>query len=102
MHAIVLSNGPDSVTIAHNRFNNIKAGTRSVSAVGVLDSASTDPSNGLVIQDNTFSDIASASKGAYGVILNNGAGASCVPNIPGGGVPGAQIKDNTFSGLNGG
>ncbi len=91
VHAIVLTNGPDSVTIAHNRFNNIKASTKSVSAIGVLDSVSADQSTGLVIQDNTFSDIASATKGAYGVLLNNGAGT-----------PGAQIKDNTFSGLNGG
>ena len=91
VHAVLLNQGPDSVTIAHNRFNNIKAGAKSVSAVGVLDSASADPSTGLVIEDNNFSDIASASKGAYGVILNNAAGA-----------PGAQIKDNTFSGLSGG
>ena len=82
VHSIVLTNGPDSVTIAHNRFNNIKAGAKSVSAVGVLDSASTDPSNGLVIQDNTFSDIASASKGAYGVILNNGAGETAYRTSP--------------------
>jgi hypothetical protein len=91
VHAILLNQGPDSVTIAHNRFNNIKSGTMSVSAVGVLSSASIDSSTGLVIQDNTFTDIASASKGAYGIIINNAAGA-----------PGAQIKDNTFSGLNGG
>ena len=91
VHAILLNQGPDSVTIAHNRFNNIKSGTMTVSAVGVLSSSSTDPSTGLVIQDNTFTDIASASKGAYGIIINNAAGA-----------PGAQIKDNTFSGLNGG
>ena len=91
VHAILLNQGPDSVTIAQNRFNNIKSNTKSVSAVGVLSSASTDSSTGLVIQDNTFTDIASASKGAYGIIINNAAGA-----------PGAQIKDNTFSGLNGG
>ena len=79
------------MTVAHNRFNNIKAGTKSVSAVGVLDTASTDPSSGLLIQDNTFSDIASTTKGAYGIILNNKAGT-----------PGAQIKDNNFSSLSGG
>ena len=90
VHAILLNQGPDSVTIADNRFNNIKSDTKSVSAVGVLSSASTNSSTGLVIQDNTFTDIASAS-GAYGIIINNAAGA-----------PGAQIKDNTFSGLNGG
>jgi len=91
VHAIVLQNGADSVTIAHNRFNNIKAGAKTVSAIGVLDMASTNSSTSLLIQSNTFTDIASGTKGAYGVILNNGAG-----------VPGAQIKDNTFSGLSGG
>jgi hypothetical protein len=91
VHAIVLQNGADSVTIAHNRFNNIKASTKTISAIGVLDMASTNSSTGLLIQSNTFTNIASGTKGAYGVILNNGAG-----------VPGAQIKDNTFSGLSGG
>ena len=95
--------GADAVTVAHNRFNNIKASVKSVSAVGVLQSTSTDPSTGLVIKDNTFSDIASATKGAYGILINNGAGSGeCTPNTSTGGAPGAQIKDNTFSGLNGG
>ena len=91
VHAIMFQNGADSVTISHNRFNNIKAGTKSVSAIGVLDSVSTNASTGLLIQGNIFTDIASGTRGAYGVILNNKAG-----------VPGAQIKDNIFSGLNGG
>jgi hypothetical protein len=91
VHAININSGPDSVTIAHNRFNNIKASSKSVSAIGVLDSVATDTSTGLLIQDNTFSNIASGTKGAYGIIINNGAGA-----------PGAQILNNTFSGLSGG
>ena len=91
VHAINVNSGPDSVTIAHNRFNNIKASSKSVSAIGVIDSLSTDPSNNLSIQDNTFSDIASGTKGAYGIILNNGAGTS-----------NALVKGNTFSGLSGG
>jgi parallel beta-helix repeat protein len=91
VHAIYVNRGPDNVTIANNSFNNLKSGTRSVSAVGVLDSASADPSAGLVIENNSFTDIVSAERGAYGVIINNAAGA-----------PGAQVKDNTFSGLSGG
>ena len=43
-----------------------------------------------MIQANNISNI-TAGKGAYGVKLNNGAG-----------VPGVQVKDNTFTGLNGG
>ena len=91
VHGIALSQGPDSVTIADNAFSNISANNKSVSAVGVLDSLSANSSTGLVIQNNTFSNITSATKGAYGVIINNAAGA-----------PAAQIKDNTFTGLSGG
>lgn len=91
VHAIIFQNGADAVTIAHNRFSNINANTKSVSSIGVLDSVSTNPSTDVLIQDNIFTNIASVTKGAYGVIINNAAGA-----------PGAQIKDNTFSGLSGG
>jgi hypothetical protein len=90
VHAVLINQGPDSVSIVHNRFSNIKAGTKSANGIGILDSVSTDPSTGLLIQDNTFSDIAST-RGAYGIILNNAAGS-----------PGAQILGNTFSGLSGG
>jgi len=90
VHSIVFQNGADSVNISHNSFNNINANAKSASAIGVLDSASSDPSNGLVINDNTFTNIGSVSKGAYGIIINNKAGA-----------PGAEITFNTFSGLNG-
>lgn len=91
VHAILVNRGPDSVTISDNSFNNVSADNKSVSGVGILDSASTDPSSGLVIANNTFSNISSATKGAYGIIVNNAAGA-----------PGAQILNNTFSGLSGG
>ena len=52
---------------------------------------STNSSTDVLIQANSFTDIASASKGAYAILFNNAAG-----------VPGAQILDNSFSGLNGG
>lgn len=91
VHAIYLNHGPDSVNISHNRFNNIKADNKSVSAIGVLDSVSLNSSENLVIQNNIFSDISSNTKGAYGIIINNATGA-----------PDAQIMNNSFSGLNGG
>jgi len=90
VHAILLNRGPDSVSILHNRFSNI-ASDRSANGVGVLDSVSTDSSTGLLIQDNLFTSISSATRGAYGIIINNAAGA-----------PGAQILDNTFTTLGGG
>lgn len=91
VHAVHLSQGPDSAVITSNLFKNIRAGAKSVSAVGVLDSTSTDASTGLYIRWNIFTNISSDSKGAYGIIINNKAGA-----------PGAQILDNTFSGLSSG
>ncbi len=91
VHTIFLSSGPDDVTIANNVFSNLKSGeTRSVSAIGVLDSASADPSEGLFIANNSFTDIASTNRGAYGILINNAAGA-----------PAAQIVNNTFSGISG-
>lgn len=91
VHAIVVSQGPDSVTISDNSFTNISANARSANGIGVIDSASSNPSNGLVVTNNTFASISSATRGAYGIIINNAAGA-----------PGAQILNNTFSGLSGG
>jgi len=91
VHALVMSNGADQVTITNNGFSNLKASGKSVSAIGVLDSTATNASEGLVIEANTFTDIASDTKGAYGVIINNKTGA-----------PGAQIKNNVFGGMNGG
>jgi parallel beta-helix repeat protein len=91
VHAIVVSQGPDSVTISDNSFTNISANAKSANGVGVIDSASSNPSTGLVVTNNTFASISSATRGAYGIIINNAAGA-----------PGAQILNNTFSGLSGG
>ncbi len=91
VHAVIAQNGADGLRILDNRFSNINAGAKSLSAVGILDSASTDASEGLMISGNTFTGITSAGKGAYAVILNNKAG-----------VPGAQITNNSFSNLSGG
>lgn len=91
VHAIIAEDGADGLQVLDNRFSNLNAGAKSLSAIGVLQSPSTDPSLGLVISGNTFTGIASAGKGAYGILLNNGAGA-----------PGAQITNNAFSNLSGG
>ena len=88
---LYLLNGPDTVIIDGNTFTNIKSGTaQSANGVYIGDSPSSNPSEGVVIHDNTFSDITSAGKGAYGILTNNGAGA-----------PGIDILDNTFTGING-
>nr|MCU0507753.1 DUF1565 domain-containing protein [Anaerolineae bacterium] len=91
VHAIIASNGADGLQVLNNRFSNISAGAYSLSAVGILDSGASNSSTGLVVSGNTFTGIASATKGGYGVILNNKIGA-----------PGAQITNNSFSNITGG
>ena len=87
---VYLPNGPDNVTISNNVFSKIVASsTKSADAINFGDSTTTDQNTGVVIQANNVSNI-TAGRGAYGVKLNNGAG-----------VPGVQVKNNTFTGLNG-
>jgi hypothetical protein len=84
--------GADNLQIIGNIFNNIRSGaTKSVTAVNNGDSNSTDPSEGVVILHNDFVNISSEGKGAYGILMNNIAGA-----------PGVIIAHNTFSDFYGG
>lgn len=88
---LYLLTGPDNVLIDGNTFTNIKSGTlQSANGVYIGDSNSANSSEGVVIQNNSFSDITSAGKGAYGILTNNSAGA-----------PGIDIIHNTFTGING-
>ena len=87
---VYMPNGADNVTISNNVFDKIVASsTKSADAINFGDSTTTDQNTGVVIQANNVSNI-TAGRGAYGVKLNNGAG-----------VPGVQVKNNTFTGLNG-
>ncbi|MCA9950785.1 MAG: hypothetical protein KDE48_14140 [Anaerolineales bacterium] len=87
---IYVNRGADNVTIEDNLFNNILGGgSKNADAIFVGDTASTDPSSGLLIQNNTFTNII-AGRGDYGILLNNGAG-----------IPAPQILNNAFSGLEG-
>ncbi|MCB0116864.1 MAG: DUF1565 domain-containing protein, partial [Caldilineaceae bacterium] len=92
--ALYVNRGPDNVSILNNRISNVQGDAKSTDAISILDSASTDPSEGLLIQGNAISNIISGPgtpKGAYGVMINNGAGA-----------PSARILGNSFSNLSGG
>jgi len=86
---IVLSNGPDNVTIADNTFSNINSGSNNASGIYAGDTASADATAGLDIHDNSFADI-NAGKGAYGVLVNNAAGITDM-----------AVENNTFSNLSG-
>jgi len=98
VHVIYFNGGPDNITIEGNHFSNLRA-NRSVSAIGVLDTAATNSSTGLLIQNNIIEDVVStfsnacptaSPRGAYGIIINNAVGA-----------PGAQILNNFFADMSG-
>jgi hypothetical protein len=74
VHSIYLDRGPDNVTIEDNLFTGISANGKSASAIAVLDTASTDSSDEVIIRNNTITGVNSTDWGAYGVIVNNKEG----------------------------
>ncbi len=90
VQAIYLQHGSDDVLIENNIFRNIHSGTKSVKPVFVGDSNTLDLSEGLVIRNNSFENISSNGGGAYGILINNGAGTT-----------GLLIEGNQFSNLTG-
>jgi hypothetical protein len=96
---VYLELGPDDVSVTGNRITNIESnnpGGSPGTAQGILvgDSTSNDPSLNTKIDGNRISDITSATRGAYGVQLNNGAGA-------GTGYTEAVVRGNRISNLSG-
>jgi hypothetical protein len=73
--AVYLENGPDGVSIIGNDMQNISS-DRSVKAVLIGDSTSTNPSENVTVEGNTMANITSAVRGAYGLIANNGTGTT--------------------------
>jgi hypothetical protein len=88
--AVYLENGPDNVNISNNEMKNIQS-NRSAKGVLIGDNGGFNPSQNVLIKGNSIHDIASASRGAYGV---------SVANVPG--VSGLKIQSNTLNNLNGG
>ncbi len=93
---VYLELGPDNVKVTDNKISHIQS---IPSAQGVLvgDSTSTNPSIGVLLDDNMISDITST-KGAYGIQLNNGAKVA----LPARGYTTAKITSNDVKNLNGG
>lgn len=91
---VYLELGPDNVKVNDNRISHVQSGP---SAQGVLvgDSTSNNPSLGVVLDDNTITDITSTAKGAYGIQLNNGSKPTAS------GYTTAKVTDNTIKNLNG-
>ncbi len=90
---VYLEFGPDDVRVTDNRISNVKAGTGSAQGILVGDSTSTNPSLGVVVDNNTITDATSTSKGAYGIQFNNGAKST--------GYVTGKITNNTLKNLNG-
>jgi hypothetical protein len=75
--AIYLENGPDGVQILNNAIRNVSS-ERSAKGILIGDSASSDPSQNVLIQGNRISNIASTARGGYGILVGNIAGT---PNL---------------------
>jgi hypothetical protein len=86
--AIYVENGPDNVSIHHNKISDVSS-ERSAKGILIGDSAATDASLGASINANTISDITSTARGAYGIQVSNAAGT------------GVSITNNTISTLTG-
>jgi hypothetical protein len=91
--AVYLENGPDGVKITKNDMRNIQS-ARSAKGVTIGDSSSTNPSTNVLIEGNSITSVTSVSRGAYGISVNNGNGATANSGL--------VIRDNSISALNGG
>jgi hypothetical protein len=88
--AVYLYNGPDGVQVLNNSVNNVSS-NRSAKGVLLGDNGAANGPTNTTIQGNSFTNIVSTAKGAYGVSL----GSTVQP------ISGLQILGNTFNGLTG-
>jgi len=88
--AVYLEAGPDNVSITNNEMKNVQS-NRSAKGVTIGDSTSTNPSQNILIKDNSISNITSTTRGAYGVSINNGNGSTSNSGL--------QIRGNTINNL---
>jgi hypothetical protein len=88
--AIYLQTGPDNVSIEDNSINNVQSRG---SAKGVLvgDNSVGDPSNGLIFEGNSVSNVTSQ-RGAYGISAARANGTSHT---------GLEVRDNNIRNLTG-
>jgi hypothetical protein len=119
---LYLELGPDNVKASNNKISRVQS-VASAQAILVGDSTSANPSLGIMLDDNTISDVTST-KGAYGIHINNGASqdaaatgyttgrivGNSVKNLSGGwdhaialegDTPNMPVKYNSVSNLNG-
>jgi hypothetical protein len=116
--AVYLEAGPDNVQILDNDLRNIHS-NRSAKGVTIGDASSPNPSVNVLIDGNWIENVVSDTRGAYGVSVNNGSGATSnsglkitnntITNLNGGGwvhgvgleasTPGVFVRDNSFQAL---
>lgn len=94
---IYLERGPDGVEVTDNMISDVQSQGGSVHAVFVGDSSSTDPSENTRIDGNVILDLTSATRGAYGVLVNNGASTAAAAT----GYTEIKINENKIKNLNG-
>jgi hypothetical protein len=85
------------VQVERNWIGDIQSSVKSAQGILVGDSTSGNPSLQTEITDNTMSDIKSVSRGAYGLIVNNGSSSASTAT----GYTELSATDNTVKNLSG-
>jgi hypothetical protein len=95
--AIYLELGPDGVQVVGNDISKI-ASIPTAQGILIGDSTSSNPSENILIEGNSISEILSVTRGAYGIQVNNGASTATTAT----GFTTVEILNNTIDNLIGG
>lgn len=90
---VYMEAGPDNVKVSGNRINDVKAGAFSAQGILIGDSSSSNPGLNNEIDGNYITNIASATKGGYGIQVNNGAKSTGYAEV--------KIRANTIKAISG-
>ncbi len=95
---VYLELGPDNTNVVGNKISDVQSQTGSAQGILVGDSTSANPSLGVVLNNNTITDITSVNRGAYGINVNNGANSAVTST----GYTEGNISGNVINHLSGG
>lgn len=88
---VYLVNGSSDATIQYNVFDGVRNGNSSVKAIFVGHTGGATGASNIVISNNIISNVESADKGGYGILVNAAGATTDV-----------QIVNNTFTNIDGG
>jgi len=90
VRGIYLEGGSQDITVSNNNFGNLSSTAHGADAIFIGYTSTAVPDSNIIIDNNVIDGI-NVLKGAYGVLVNNGAGST-----------GLEITNNTFTNLKGG